>query len=342
VYITGYDPARTPTPEWSLPVNPPLVSVLMAVYNGEELLPGTLRSLQAQELKDFELVVVDDGSGDHSARVVEQAGDTRFRLVRQENTGLTRALNRGLEHCRAPLVARIDCGDRCHPLRLRRQVQYLDQHPEVLALGCRVRRLDREGEVLGISEVVCDPRRIHGGLLNINLFQHSSLVMRRRALEEVGGYRPFFRYAQDLDLLMRLSERGPLANLPDVLSDWVLDPASISFRCRRNQGEYAAIARACARQRRAGLPDPVDAGRVQAPRETRSSESEQERDYRLELARSCLMGGSRPRARRELGAACSAGAPVATVAGLWTLSWLPRPVFEALRALRVRRLARPS
>ena len=212
------------------------LTVLLAVYNGADELPRTLDSLLCQEFTEFELLVVDDGSSDGSGDVARSFGDTRIRVIRQENQGLTRALNHGIQEARGELLARIDCGDMCHHERLARQVELLDSHPEFLMTGCRVRRVSSEGEPLGESEVITDPKQIYSGLLRINLFQHSSIMVRRAALLALGGYREFFRCSQDYDLFLRLSEIGQLTNLPQTLSDWVMNPESISFRRRAASG----------------------------------------------------------------------------------------------------------
>ncbi len=312
----------------------------MAVFNGAAIIDGSLDSLQQQRFDEFELLVVDDGSTDGSAERIEAKGDPRFRVLRQSHSGLTPALNRGLGGLKGKYVARLDCGDRCHPERFLRQVAFLDRHPDRLLTGCRIRRLDRQGVELGVSELVTDPREIRRGLLRINLFQHSSIMARCEALKAVGGYRPFFRYSQDLDLYLRLSELGPLGNLDEVLSDWVIDPGSISFRQRKNQAAYAEIARHCARRRSLGRPDPVDTGEVEAPSFPELDQDQRMRCYHFEVARAALMGGKGGRARKELSSCLRCGGSPLQVAVLYAFSLLPRRMQQGLRSLRVRKLVR--
>ena len=311
------------------------LTVLMAVYNGVEELPHTLDSLLEQNYANFELLIVDDGSSDGSAELAKSYGDPRIRILRQENQGLTRALNNGIQQARGEYIARMDCGDLCHPNRLERQLQFLDNRPEILLVGCRIRRLSAEREVLGISEVIQEPARIHQGLLKINLFQHSSIMVRRSALQAVGGYRSFFRCSQDYDLFLRLSELGPLANLPDVLSDWVMEPESISFRKRRLQAAYAEIARTCARDRRSGRADPVDAGRITAPDCADLNPAERTRAYKVEVARAALMGENPERARQELLSLRNQGALRLGELSLILYSFLPLPIRTWLRERRL-------
>lgn len=316
------------------------ISVLMAVHNGGGDLGRTLDSLERALPPECEVVVVDDGSTDDTPERLEARRDLPLVVIRQERAGQTLALNRGLAQCRGRLVARLDCGDFCHPQRLLLQRQELDARPDLLLVGCRVRRLDLQGRLLGVSEVVRDSARLERGLLRINLFQHSSLMIRTQVLREVGGYRPFFRFSQDLDLLLRISERGKLGNLDQALSDWVLDPHSVSFRHRRSQAAFADIARACARARRRGDPDPVEAGRCSPPALDVEPEDRRLAHFHLETARALLMGGQGAQARWELGQARRLGLPVRRTLLPLGLSLLPEAVRKGLRTLRVLWLTR--
>ena len=114
------------------------VSVVMSVYNGAQHLRQTLDSILAQRDVAFELVVIDDGSIDGSAAILEEyaMGDTRIRVIRQENRGLTRALITGCSEARAPYIARHDCGDTSQADRLRKQKEALDRDPGIAFVSC--------------------------------------------------------------------------------------------------------------------------------------------------------------------------------------------------------------
>lgn len=320
----------------------PALSILTPVYNGAAALERTAASVFAQRLADFEWIVVDDGSSDGGCERLASLGDRRVRVIRQENAGVTAALNRGLEAVASPVVARLDAGDLCHPDRLPMQLERLRAEPGLVLLGCRVRRVDAEGRPLGLSEVVTGHDALSRGLTRINLFQHSAVAMRREALERAGGYRAFFRFSQDLDLFLRLSETGRVANLAETLSDWVLEPGSVSFRYRSCQARFAEIARFCARERRAGRPDPVEAGLVERPEIRPEPEEARQRAYHLEAARSALMGGQGARARSEAAAARRLGLPPSRLLAIGLASRLPAGALRALRRLRVAWLTRAA
>jgi len=156
-------------------------------------------SVLAQTAGDLELIVIDDGSTDATPEVLADLRDPRLRLERRPSAGLTRALVRALELARAPLVARLDADDLALPDRFARQRRFLDARPEVGLLGT------------GAREAICR------SLIRANPFVHSSVVMRRAALDLVGGYDPSFPVAQDYDLWMRLARVTRLANLPEPL-----------------------------------------------------------------------------------------------------------------------------
>jgi glycosyltransferase involved in cell wall biosynthesis len=186
----------------------PLVTVVVAAYNGERFLRETLESLFAQDFDSFEAVFVDDGSEDGTAEI---AKSFPVRYVRQDNQGLPAARNAGLALARGDLVAFLDDDDLLPPTKLSVQAGYLDEHPEV---GCVLGRQEwilEEG--VEPPPLVRDP--IFGEVGGIQLV---TAMIRRCVLEELGGFDPSYRYAEDRDLFIRMRERGvEIAVLPDVV-----------------------------------------------------------------------------------------------------------------------------
>ena len=121
--------------------SPPRVSILMPVHNEAVFLPAALSSLTKQTLIEWELVVVDDGSSDATPEMLAEAAlrDPRIRVIRQNSDGLVHALNAGLAACRAPIIARMDGDDICHPRRLECQVAFLDANPNIGLAACNCR-----------------------------------------------------------------------------------------------------------------------------------------------------------------------------------------------------------
>jgi glycosyltransferase involved in cell wall biosynthesis len=223
------------------------LSVVMAVYNGAAQLPATLDSVLAQSERDFELIVVDDGSSDATPKILRDfaARDARIRVLTHENAGLTRSLIRGCDEARGEFIARQDCGDVSNSERFRRQLAVL-QDPAVVLTSCAVRFRAPAGELLyeshGDGAAIRD-KLLRGNALTVRaLPHHGSAMFRRDAYVRAGGYREAFRYAQDLDLWLRIASLGHIVILPDVLYEATIDLGSLSATARAQQVALTEIA----------------------------------------------------------------------------------------------------
>ncbi len=206
----------------------PAVSVLMGVWNGAPRVREAIESVLAQTMGDLELVVVDDGSTDATASILGSFDDARVRVTRQSRGGLTSALRSALDLARAPLLARLDADDVALSERLERQRDFLERHPEVGLLGTAAREVDAAGREIGVVRPPTEDAVLRCALIRHNPFVHSSIMMRRTALEQAGGYDPSFPVAQDYDLWMRMSRVTRMANLPEALVVRRLLPGRIS------------------------------------------------------------------------------------------------------------------
>jgi len=190
---------------------PPRVSVLMAVWNEARYIEEAVESILGQTVWDLELVVVNDGSTDGTAELLRRCRDARLKVLDQDNTGLWAALNRGLREVRGHLVARMDGDDITHPRRLRYQIDFLEANPAVAVVGSACYKVDASGRIVMLYDVPTDDRTIKRRLPRFSQFVHPSVLVRRAALERVGGYR--HHEAEDYDLFLRISERFDVANL---------------------------------------------------------------------------------------------------------------------------------
>lgn len=195
----------------------PKVTVFMAVYNREALVGEAVASILRQSFRDFELLVIDDGSCDGSAEVVDRLADPRIRLVRQpENLGIPRTRNHGLALARGEYLAILDSDDVAFPERLRKQVAFLDRHPEIAAVGGWATRIRADGRrKLPVVRPI-GSRAIRARVLFTTCFKNPTMMGRTAAMREF-GYREEFVICQDIDLWSRMSAKYPLANLPEFL-----------------------------------------------------------------------------------------------------------------------------
>jgi glycosyltransferase involved in cell wall biosynthesis len=195
------------------------VTVLMPVFNGEPFVAQSVTSILGQTWTDFEFVIVDDGSTDATPRILASFHDPRIQVITSpKREGIAQALNRGLAAASAPLVARQDADDVSHPMRLEKQLAFLDANPSVVLVGTQVRVIDERGRV---SQPPGWRRPLtHAGIRFVSMFDnpfiHGSVVFRR---EVVGAYDATLESAEDFDLWSRVAAHHTVANLPEALVD---------------------------------------------------------------------------------------------------------------------------
>ncbi len=237
----------------------PRVSVVMGVYNGEDTLHATIESIRSQTFADWEFVIVDDASTDSSANILQTYAerDSRIRVLRQpENTGLTSALIVGCNAARGTYIARQDVGDTSLPGRFASQITFLEQNSNVVAVSSGIRKVGPVGELLGDTTRSLSPSEVTRVFLETGkAIVHAAAMVRRSSFEAAGGYRREFRVAQDIDLWLRLSETGLIAELSEVLCCISVDLRGISATSNGQQHRLAAIARACHNARTSGCDE---------------------------------------------------------------------------------------
>jgi glycosyltransferase involved in cell wall biosynthesis len=204
------------------------VSVVLPVRDGERFVREAIESILRQTYADLEVVVVDDGSTDRTLEVVTSFRDDRLRLFRQEALGLVVALQRGVAEARAAFVARMDADDVSEPERLERQVGLLRLRPRAGMIATWVAVIDEEGRELRREVLPSEHEDLARRLLLRNPFQHGSVLLRRDALEAVGGYRADYGANEDYDLWRRLARSWELACVPEVLYRYRLHPAAVT------------------------------------------------------------------------------------------------------------------
>src|SRR5437660_1471558 len=240
----------------------PELTLVMSVFNGERFLPAALESIMAQSMRDFTIIVVNDGSTDRTAEILEEyAGRSeRMQVVHQQNSGVVDAANRACALARTPYIARMDADDISLPDRLERQLSFLQRRREVALLGGAAEFINESGNVLFTVGVPTQHDEIKAILPERNVFVHSAVVMRRDALLAVGGYRRAFSdTAGDYDLWLRIVERYEAANLAEVIVRYRVHRRQTTTMRLEEQTLAAIGARLSARLRRSGRPDPFDA-----------------------------------------------------------------------------------
>jgi glycosyltransferase involved in cell wall biosynthesis len=204
----------------------------MPVRDGARFVAEAVESVLAQSYADFEFLIYDDGSKDETPRIVESYAerDARITLFRGNAEGLAVWLREGVRRARGELVARMDADDVAHAERFARQIEFLDARPDVIAIGTDFSVVDPERRAIRRHSAPREHAEIDAELLNGNgiAMLHPTLMFRREALLAAGNYRTDYPWAEDLELFLRLAERGRLANLAEPLLDYRKHPASVN------------------------------------------------------------------------------------------------------------------
>lgn len=236
------------------------VTVLMAVYNGARFVREAVESILGQTFRELELLIIDDGSTDETAAILDAVAqqDPRVRIVHQQNVGLAQSLNNGLATAVGEIIIRMDADDVALPERIERQLAYLAEHPGVAAVGSSLQYIDETGRPTHVGRYALAPDDVFNALLEGNSpMAHPSVAMRKSAVLAVGGYRPLFVHAEDFDLWQRLADRYQMANLPDVLLKYRVHGHNVSKVHHFWQALSGYSARCAAQDRRSGKADPL-------------------------------------------------------------------------------------
>lgn len=225
----------------------PSVSIIMPAFNNAKYIRQTLDSLLAQDDPEFELLVHNDGSTDATLDILKQyaSRDRRIVLSSDRNRGVSWSQNLMIQKARSQYIMMIDADDICRTERLRSQKAYLEAHPDCVAVGTGYLLIDAENRpITSITNVSESHKEIDSRNLQGIVSIHQPTVMARRdALLEVGGYLEDYPMAEDIDMWLRLGEIGKLANIPDDLISYRIHSESVSGANRQQQKE--GVYKAC-------------------------------------------------------------------------------------------------
>ena len=185
-----------------------MITVLLTVFNGQDWLIECIESILNQTYKDFEFLIIDDGSEDNSLSIIKHYSniDKRIKFISQKNIGLTKSLNKGLKIAKGDWIARIDSDDISYSRRLELQLNYVLQK-DIKLVGCQSIIIDSNSQKKGEILVPTKHKRIYSNLKNQKkFFSHSSVLFNKKLILKLGGYREIMKKSQDYDLWLRVSE----------------------------------------------------------------------------------------------------------------------------------------
>lgn len=192
----------------------------MPVYNGQSYLSSAIESILSQTFKDFEFIIVDDGSTDETTKIVTQfkERDNRIKFIHQEHEGIVAALNKGISSSVGEFIARMDSDDICLPERLELQRDFFEANPEIGVLGTDYYILQTDKSYFHEKKKKPSSNlEIYWALCFSNPIAHPSVMVRRRVFDMTDGYRTNFQFAEDYDLWMRLVDKERFFIIPKCL-----------------------------------------------------------------------------------------------------------------------------
>lgn len=216
----------------------PRISVLMPAYNSEQYVAEAIESILNQTFADFEFIIINDGSTDNTAKIIDEYAqrDKRIKFVNnKKNKGLIGVLNEGLDLATGEYIARMDSDDISLPMRFEKQIEYMDAHPECGVLGTWFQMFGNA------TSIVRHPKHI--GLLNILSDEHvghPTVMLRKSVIDKYGfRYDPNYKHAEDFELWSRMVMVTEIHNLPEILLNYRWADANISVVHANEQQETA-------------------------------------------------------------------------------------------------------
>jgi glycosyltransferase involved in cell wall biosynthesis len=220
----------------------PLVSVIIAAYNGERFLESTLESVLGQTYQPFEVIVCNDGSTDRTGDIL-RAYEPRIRVLTQQNGGVSSARNWAAAEASGRYLAFVDQDDIWEPELLARQVRHLEEHPDHgLVYG--------DSWIIDIDGAICGRRRdylryrdgwVFEDLLRGNFIPIETMVLQAEIFRACGGFDPTLRYLEDFDLCLKVAHRYPVGFVPDALARYRIHDRNLSHNMEAVCVEWGRI-----------------------------------------------------------------------------------------------------
>lgn len=212
----------------------PLVSIMMTSYNCADFIGKAIESVLNQTYPSWELIILDDASGDNTTSIVADYTKDDSRIIYSpaaQNLGITKNRNRGFAIAKGKYIAVLDSDDFwMDENKLEKQVNFLEKNPEYSLIGTNAVVVDTRGDKITEFKYETEDKKIRQKMLLRNQFTHSSIVWRRDAIEDTKPYDETLFIWEDYDLILRLGLVGKMANLPELITAYRKHTNNISSK----------------------------------------------------------------------------------------------------------------
>lgn len=229
----------------------------MPCYNAAPYIAKAIDSILNQTYRDFEFIIIDDGSVDNTYEILTKYKGTRINIIKKEkNEGIVKALNLGVNLAKGEYIARMDADDISLPHRLEVQMKLIEKDPSIILLGGWCKEIDENGKVIKTHRYPASHEKLVENLISGRKFPpHASMIFRKDLMLKVKGYRERFRHSEDTDLWLRLIDQGKFACAPEVVLLLRKHKMNVSYQFFYFQALNSVAARICYIKRKRGLQD---------------------------------------------------------------------------------------
>ncbi len=198
----------------------PTISAIMPVYNSEIYIEGTIKSILNQTYKDFEFIIIDDGSSDNTQKIIEKLAKKDKRIIflqNKKNSGISYTRNKGIKKAKGEYIATIDADDWVYPERFEKQINFLKQNTKIGVLGSSFDVCDKNLNIQKTREYKHTDAELRKTIFKYSPFCHACTMFRKDGLEQAGGYNENLKVAVDYDIYFRVGRFYKFANLEESL-----------------------------------------------------------------------------------------------------------------------------
>jgi glycosyltransferase involved in cell wall biosynthesis len=309
----------------------PKITVMMPCFNAEYFISDAIESVLVQTFKDFEFLIINDGSTDRTKELIKSFKDERIVVIDQENLGIAVALNNGLRHARAPYIARFDADDICFADRLEKQYRFMISNPDCIVAGSGAEYIDYSGNYIftHFPQFTSD-EEIQMLPYNLCPFIHASVIYKKDLISHI-GYNKNAHSFEDHLLWLKVKGMGKMCNMPDPLISVRLNPGSLTMDERKRSKEFHRIKNKALLQRKI---DNEDGDRLMEIITNQNSSKNKEGAYYSLLAKKFLWNNYDPlKARFNMKKAITLNSFDIKDYLLLLISYLPKNVIHNLYSI---------